>query len=165
MIDFVAIPKARMEKFDELKSRLEYLVKIKLKVDKLENTVQLEGEDGLDVLKCSQVVRAFGRGFDADACLNLLDDEYKLEIISIAEHAGKSKQRLITLRGRLIGTGGKTKALIENATGVKLAIYGKTVAIIGRWDRIPVASQAVGMILRGSKHNSVYKFLEEQKIR
>ncbi len=165
MIDFVSIPHERIKKFDELKRKLEELIGTKIEVSRSEeNAVRIEDDDSLKVMSCSRVVHAFGRGFDVDAALNLLDDEYNLDIIAIQEYAGKSKQRLITLRGRLIGTKGKTKDMIENTASVKLSIYGKTVAIIGKWDRVSVARQAVEMILRGSKHNSVYRFLEEQKI-
>jgi ribosomal RNA assembly protein len=166
MIDFVSIPRERMDEIDKLKKKLEELTNVKIEVSRDEkNTLSIEDKDSLNVMCCSQVVQAFGRGFDVDTALNLLDDDYKLEIVSIQEYAGKSKQRLVTLRGRLIGTKGKTKAAIEEAAGVKLAVYGKTVSIIGRWDRVSVARQAVEMILRGCKHNSVYRFLEEQKIK
>lgn len=166
MIDFIAIPRERMDDFDKLKKKLEEITGVEIEVSRDEkNTIKIEDEDSLNVVCCSQVVHAFGRGFDVEDALNLLDDDYKLEIVSIQEHSGKSKQRLVILRGRLIGTKGKTKAAIEDAAGVKLAVYGKTVSIIGRWDRVQVARQAVEMILRGSKHNSVYRFLEEQKIK
>lgn len=162
MIDFVTIPRERMRKFKELKKKLEELTSVKIDVDG--NVIKIEAEDSLSVIQSSQVIHAFARGFDANTALTLLGDEYKLEIIEIQKYTGKSKRRLITLRGRLIGTNGKTKAMIETI-GVKLCIYGKTVAIIGRWDKIPIAKRAVEMILRGAKHNSVYRFLEEQKIR
>jgi ribosomal RNA assembly protein len=166
MIDFVAIPRERMDEIDKLKKKLEKLTDVKIEVSRSEeNTIKIEDEDSLNVMRCSQVVHAFGRGFEVEDALNLLDDDYKLEIVGLQEYAGKSKQRLVTLRGRLIGTKGKTRAAIEEAAGVKLAVYGKTVGIIGRWDRVNVARQAVEMILRGCKHNSVYRFLEEQKIK
>jgi ribosomal RNA assembly protein len=81
-------------------------------------------------------------------------------IVDIKEWAGRSRSRLATLRGRVIGTGGKTKRLIQRYTGARLAIYGKTVAIMGEWAAVELARQAVEMLLAGRAHSTVYRFLE-----
>ena len=57
-----------------------------------------------------------------------------------------------------------TRKLVEKNTGVKIAIYGKTISIIGKWDNVMLAKQAVEKLLLGSKHSTVYKFLEERKM-
>ncbi|MEM7825575.1 MAG: KH domain-containing protein, partial [Candidatus Aenigmatarchaeota archaeon] len=80
------------------------------------------------------------------------------------DYAKKSRNRLITLRGRVIGTEGKTKKLIEKHADVKISIYGKTISIIGKWDKLMIAKKAIEMLLSGSLHSSVYKFLEKQKV-
>jgi ribosomal RNA assembly protein len=109
------------------------------------------------------VIQAFGRGFDFNAAMNLLDEEYYLETIEIKDYTGKSRSRMITLKGRVIGTKGKTKKLIENYTQTKLAIYGKTICIIGKWDRVMIAKKAIDMLLSGKLHTTVYRFLEKTK--
>ena len=48
---------------------------------------------------------------------------------------------------------------------VDMAIYGKTVSLIGEMDNIMVAKEAIEMILNGSRHKSVYGFLEHKKER
>jgi ribosomal RNA assembly protein len=70
---------------------------------------------------------------------------------------------MLTLKGRVIGTNGKTKKLIENFTETKLAIYGKTICIIGRWDRVVIAKKSIEMLLSGRLHTTVYRFLEKQR--
>ena len=46
---------------------------------------------------------------------------------------------------------------------VDMAIYGKTVSLIGELQNVMVAKEAVEMILNGSRHKSVYAFLENKK--
>jgi ribosomal RNA assembly protein len=166
MIEAISIPKERIRKFGRLKARLEELTGVKIEVGREDyDTVSINDEDSLQVLLASKVVRAFGRGFDEETALNLLDDQYDLDLVEIKDYCGKSDKRIDVLRGRVIGTKGKTKAAIEKYSETKLSIYGKTVGIIGVWKNILIAKQAVEMILMGSKHTSVYRFLEEQKVK
>jgi len=67
------------------------------------------------------------------------------------------------IKSRLIGTEGKTRKMIENCSGCSVSVYGKTVSIIGRYNQISMAREAINMILRGSKHSNVYRFLQETK--
>ena len=46
----------------------------------------------------------------------------------------------------------------------QMAIYGKTVSLIGEMDNIMIAKEAIEMILKGSRHKSVYSFLERKKM-
>ena len=46
---------------------------------------------------------------------------------------------------------------------VQMAIYGKTVSLIGEMDNLMIAKEAIEMILKGSRHKSVYSFLERKK--
>ena len=45
----------------------------------------------------------------------------------------------------------------------KLVIYGHTVGIIGGFEESDVAREAVEMILTGSEHSTVYRFLERKR--
>lgn len=161
MIGFVAIPEERMKilrKEKKLVKKLEDLAGVKMK---LAENVEIECEDSIKLMRIKSVIKAFGRGFDSEDALYLLDDKYELCIIDAKDFAGRSSKRLEELRGRVIGTKGKSKAIIEKLADVKLSIYGKTISIIGKWDGVQCARQAVSMLLEGRKHGSVYKFLEE----
>lgn len=160
MIDFVAIPQLRLKALKKAKGRLEELTQLKIGFN---DEVSIEGDDSLTIFRMKEVVKAFGRGFDLDTAINLLDDEWKLELIEIQDFFGKSRDRLITLKGRVIGKGGKTKMMIENLADVKLSVYGKTVGIVGQWDRVAIAKEAVEMLLSGSMHSTIYRFLERHR--
>lgn len=160
MESFIRIPKKRkdiLRKSPIKLKKLEEMTKTRINID---DDIVIEGES-LDVFQAKEILKAFGRGFDIDTSLSLLDDEYSLEVIDLTEFA-KTKNRLMTIKGRLIGTNGKTKDYIEKYTDVKLSVSGKTISIIGRWDKISVAKEAILMILRGSMHQTLYRWLEQK---
>jgi ribosomal RNA assembly protein len=109
------------------------------------------------------VLRAIGRGFSPENAMKLLDDDIYYEEFDIREFSGKSKKRILQVRSRLIGSGGKTRRLIEDLTDCQLSIKGNTVALIGDIEGMKVASKAVMMILNGSEHSSVYSFMERKR--
>ncbi|MEM5866504.1 MAG: KH domain-containing protein [Candidatus Aenigmatarchaeota archaeon] len=157
---FVRIPEERLKIFEKrgYLKKLEELVNCKIKVDE---EISIECEDPLLLLRVKEVVKAFGRGFSFDDALNLLDEEYFLETVNIKDFSGKSKSRFFQIKGRVIGSEGKAKKLIEKYTNVKIAIYGKTVSIIGKWDDVQRAKQAVESLLMGRKHGTVFRNLTE----
>jgi ribosomal RNA assembly protein len=119
--------------------------------------------DPVNALKARDFVKAVGRGFSDERAMRLMDDECYLEVIDIREFTGKSRNRMQQVRGRLIGYRGKTRRIIEELTGSDLSIYGNTVSIIGYTLQLDVAKRAVVMVLEGSEHSTVYRFLERKR--
>ncbi|MEM5766215.1 MAG: KH domain-containing protein [Candidatus Aenigmatarchaeota archaeon] len=158
MIDFVKIPEERLKSFRSCVNKLEKLVDCKIKIN---DEISIETKDPLLSMRIKEVINAFGRGFDLDSALNLLDEQYYLETINIKEVSGKSKKRMVVVKGRIIGREGEAKKLIEKYTNVKIAIFGKTVSIIGKWDGVQRARQAIESLLQGRKHSTVFKSLME----
>jgi ribosomal RNA assembly protein len=163
MIDFVKIPEERIKLLKREKKFLEELQKFTNSKIEINEEVRIETEDPLMLLRIKEVIKAIGRGFLPKDAMDLLDENYYLLIINVKDYAGKSRNRLITLKGRVIGTSGKTKKLIESLTNTKLAIYGKTISIIGTWENVEKAREAIEMLLEGKMHKTVYKFLEKIK--
>jgi ribosomal RNA assembly protein len=160
MIDFIAIPEERMKLLKRDEKWKEQLRKFSDAKVELNDEVSIESEDPFQVLRLKEVFKAFGRGFDFNTALNMLDEEYFLEIIEVKEFSGKSRKRQLVLKGRVIGTKGKMKKMIEKYCDVKIAIYGKTISILGRWNNLRKAKKAIEMILSGAMHTTVYRFLE-----
>jgi len=92
-----------------------------------------------------------------------LDDDMYLHVIDIKEFTGRGKDRVAQVKGRLIGAGGKTRRLIEELAGVDMSVYGHSVAIIGDAFHLNVGRQAIEMLLSGSEHRTVYRFLERKR--
>jgi ribosomal RNA assembly protein len=139
---------------------------IRIEVDNEEGNVFIKDDkaaDPLMSLKLADAIKAIGRGINPEKALRLFQDDEFFETVDIKEFAGGRSNQLARMRGRLIGTGGKTRALIEDLTGVEMCVYGNTVALIGNSVNLPVAKHAIEMILNGSEHSTVYRYLEGQR--
>jgi ribosomal RNA assembly protein len=155
------------EKEKMLRSKKEWIEKIEklsnCKISLEDQEVTIEGEDPIIVLRVKEVFRALNRGFDLESALYLLDENYFLEVINVKDY-GKTRNRRIELKGRVIGTRGTIKRMIEEMTKTKISVHGNTIAIIGNWDNLLLAKKAIEMILEGKMHSTVKKFLEENVI-
>jgi len=120
-------------------------------------------EDPVLGLKAADVVKAIARGFSPERAYRLLRDNEYLTFLDIHDFAGKSQKRIRQVRARIIGRKGKTRSLIEDLTGAEISVYGTTVGIIGDTIENDIAVRAVTMLLEGSEHSTVYRFLEHQR--
>ncbi len=161
----VKIPKDRVGvligKDGSVKKYIEEKTNTKIKITN-DGYVTVEGEDSFQILKAMNAIKAIGRGFDPQTAFKLLKDEYVLDIIDITDYA-KTKNSLIRLRGRVIGTKGKAKRTIQELTETDVVIYGKTVGIIGLPENVALAREAVIRLLEGAMHSTVYHFLEKER--
>ncbi len=159
------IPKLRVAvligKSGEVKRQIEEATHARLSIDSKEGDVTLTAEDGLDLYSAKEVVQAIGRGFNPNVARLLLKGDYAFEKIDLSEHAA-TKNHFIRLKGRIIGAGGKCRRLIEELTECHLSIYGKTIGIIGEPENVASARQAVGLLIKGSMHSTVYRWLEKK---
>lgn len=137
---------------------------VKTEIGKKTNTVisiddgiEIEGE-ALNVLKAKEIIKAIGRGFSPEKAFKLLDDEFRLIIISLGQETDKRMRRMFS---RIIGRNGRCKRKVEMRTNTDICIYGKTVSIIGDWRNVEKASEVIDLLLRGKPHSYVYKRLEE----
>lgn len=141
-----------------------YGVKIFVDSETGETTIDASAvNDPLLCIKLRDYVVAVGRGFSPERAKKILEEDTYFECIDIKRYTGKSKDALIRVRGRLIGKNGKTRRIIEELTGTEISIYGHTVSIIGQYENFRVAKEAIEMLLRGSEHGTVYRFLERKR--
>ncbi|MFA5796949.1 MAG: KH domain-containing protein [Candidatus Woesearchaeota archaeon] len=144
------------------KQELELETNCKITVDSEEGDIVVTGKDAVTLYALREVVKAISRGFNPELAKQLLKQDYVLEIISLNEYS-KQKNQQQRLKGRVIGVEGKSRNTIESLTGCYVSVYGKTIAIIGSMETIAQAKKAVEMLLGGSMHASVYKWLERQR--
>ena len=168
-MQYVRIPQERIPvligKKGSVKRKIEEISGAKLTIDSETGEVTIDTrnlKDPLFALKVPDVVKAIGRGFSPEAAMDLLyDEDSYLVVIDIKDYSERPN-RIRELRGRVIGTGGKTRRLIENLTNSKISVYGHTVSIIGDSYGTPIATNAVEMLLSGRMHASVYSYLERK---
>jgi ribosomal RNA assembly protein len=147
----------------EIKKKIEDSTDTKINVNSQEGDITITADDGLKLYDAKEIIRAIARGFNPETALQLLKSDYILEVVDLREFAGKNKQTLIRLRGRVIGSDGKSKREIETLTESEISVYGKTIAVIGRVEDVPNARKAIENLLQGATHATVFKFLEKMK--
>jgi ribosomal RNA assembly protein len=154
------VPQERINivKDKKVKKKIEEELKVKISFE--ENNVIISGE-GLNLFQAKNIIKAIGRGFSPQNAFRLFNEDEMLSIIDLSKFS-KNRQKII--KSRLIGTKGKTRAFIEKYSGCAVSIYGKTVALIGTYEQVNIAKEAVMMILRGAKHSKVYSFLQRAKL-
>ena len=161
------IPKDRIAvligKDGQTKIDIEKATKTSLDIDSREGDILIHGKDGLGIFTAKEVVTAIARGFNPEISMLLCKVDYSFEVISLTDTVGKSKETQVRIKGRIIGTDGKTRNHIEELTQTYISIYGKTVAIIGTTDAVTIARRAIEMLIEGSTHSSVYKWLERKR--
>lgn len=145
-----------------IKKQIESATKTKIKVDSKEGDVLITGTDALGLFNAREVVKAIGRGFNPETAMLLLKGDYLFEIYNIADYA-KTKQEEKRLKGRIIGEGGKCRRVIEELTETHISVFGKTVSVIGLTDKMQGVRKAIEMLLQGSLHSSVFRYLESRR--
>lgn len=162
----VKVPKSRIAVIigtkGETKKELEKDTSAVLRVDSKEGDVRIEGTDPLLTYALREVVRAIGHGHSPETAKLLLKQDFVNEIVSLHDLA-KHKNQLLRVKGRVIGAEGKSRNTIESLANCYISVFGKTISIIGEAETIDVAKKAVTMLVTGSNHSTVYKFLEKQR--
>ncbi len=131
-------------------------------IDSKSGTVQiLSPDDPVQGMQAMEVVRAIGRGFSPERAMRLFDDD--LFILEVVDVPANTQKELMRIRGRIIGKNGKTRAMIESMTYTALSVYGKTVAIIGYPEQTQAAKTAIGMLINGAPHSTVYSYIEKKR--
>lgn len=147
------------------KKRLEERTGTRIEVDSATGEVTIDeagAKDPVLALKARDIVQAIGRGFSEDRASRLLEDDIYLEVLDIKDFA-RSKARVEQIRARIIGTRGKTRRLIEELTTIDVSVMGHTVSLLGPTFEMAIAREAVIMLLRGSEHATVYRYLERKR--
>ena len=162
----VRIPRERVAviigKEGESKRQIESVGEVKLSIqsDTGDVTIIQKG-DPLKANITASVIQAIGRGFSPLNATLLYEENHQLIVISLRDFAKPGSRRMDQIRARLIGTGGKTRKVVEELTSTHISIYGDTVSIIGDYVAVEYAKEAMNMLINGSKQRTVYTFLEK----
>jgi ribosomal RNA assembly protein len=169
---FVKVPRERIGALvgpdGRVKANIEKKLSIRLRIDSQTGDIQINlmpaAQDPTVLFRAKEIVTAIGRGFSPEHAFRLLeDDETMLEVIDLRETVGRSQSDMKRLKGRVIGKEGKTRRIIEELTEANISVYGHTISIIGEIDQVEIAKEAVRMLIRGSLHGTVYRFLNRKR--
>jgi len=169
---FVKIPRERIGVLigpdGRVKETVEKRLSVSLQIDSEAGDVTITqnatGQDPTILFRAQEVITAIGRGFSPERAFRLFEDEdIVLEVIDLREIVGRSLSDIKRLEGRVIGKGGKTRKIIEELTETYVSVYGYTISMIGSTDQIETAREAISMLIRGSQHSTVYRFLHKKR--
>ncbi|MHA1213924.1 MAG: KH domain-containing protein [Candidatus Hodarchaeales archaeon] len=165
----IKIPKSRIGvligRKGETKAEIESTTRVSIKVNSEDGSVVIESTpetpDPTYVLKVRDIIKAIGKGFSAEKAFYLLDDDMFLETIELQG----SKNSIKRHKSRIIGEKGKTRRIIESSTDASISVFGDNVTIIGGLEEIRYAKEAILQLISGSRHSTVYRFLEHVRFR
>jgi ribosomal RNA assembly protein len=169
---FVKIPRERIGALigpeGKVKADIERNLKVNLKIESATGEVALtldpNAQDPSLLFRAKEVVTAIGRGFSPERAFRLLrNEDTMLEVIDLRQLVGRSPAGIQRLKGRIIGKDGKTRRIIEELTEADISVYGHTVSIIGNFEQTDAAREAVLMLIKGSQHGTVYRFLQRKR--
>jgi len=149
----------------EVKKDIEEKSGLKINIDSKTGEVILDDhdmEDPLTTIKIENIVKAIGRGFSPENAYRLFDDNADFFSFDLRDYVGKKENHIRRLRSRIIGKEGKTKHVLEELTDAKISIYGHTISVISDVVRMNILKKSIDMLLTGSKHATVYRFVELQ---
>ncbi len=162
----IRIPKDRLAVLigtnGSAKRAIESLGEVLMEIDSLEGDITvIQKGDPLKANLTLSVVQAIGRGFNPQKAALLYEENFQLVVISLREFARPGSHRISEIKGRIIGTGGKTRRVIEELTTTSISVYGDTVSVIGDYVSVEYAREALMMLINGSRQRTVYTYLEK----
>jgi ribosomal RNA assembly protein len=150
------------------KKNIEEKLSVELQIDSQTGDITISlAEKATDpslLFKAKDVITALGRGFSPEHAFRLIrDEEAILDVIDLRTVFGRSETDIKRIKGRIIGMNGKTRRIIEELTTTNVAVYGHTVSIIGTIEQVEAAREAIQMLVKGSMHATVYRFLHRKR--
>jgi len=123
-------------------------------------------EDPVSLFQAKEYVQAIGRGFSPERASLLLEDneDVTLTIIDLREIVGRSASDIKRVKGRVIGRAGKMRRIIEELTETRISVFGHTISIIGKIESVEIAKEAITMLIKGSQHSTVNRFLHRKRL-
>jgi len=149
-----------------VKREIERLLNVFLDIDSREGTVVInlakpveQGGDPSSLFKARDVITAVARGFSPEKALKLVSDEYVLMVVDLTDYVGRNPNHLKRVKARIIGSEGRARRIVEENCHVDISVYGDTVSIIGRFEDVKAAEEAIISLVKGAPHGAVYKMV------
>ena len=150
-----------------VKSTIEDRLFVDLKIDSPSGAVEIgvkpNAPDPSGALQAKDIVLAIGRGFSPERAFRLFNEDTTLDIIDLHDFFGKNEAEIRRVDGRIIGREGKTRRILEELTGAAISVSGHTVSIIGGYEAVSMAKDALEKLIKGRQHGTVYKFLRRRR--
>jgi len=150
-----------------IKSTIEQKLFVDLEIDSDTGSVYIgvkpDSPDPSSALRAKDLVLAIGRGFSPSRAFSLFNEDYSFDIVDLHEYFGKNESEIRRVDGRIIGREGKARRNLEELTGTLISVSGHTVSVIGTFESVSMAKDALEKLIEGRQHGTVYKFLRKKR--
>jgi ribosomal RNA assembly protein len=148
-----------------VKKRIEDVTATEIEIDSKTGSVIVKKKEIMESTIgdwiAQNIIKAIARGFNPSIAEKLVGDDFLLEVIDLESVIGNSPNQVHRIKSRLIGEAGKTWKTIETMAGVDMQVFGNTVSLIGKYEEMKIAREAINMILGGKNHSTIYKYLQK----
>src|SRR5207245_9498862 len=108
-----------------VKSTIEERLFVDLKIDSPSGAVEIgvkpHAPDPSGTLQAKDIVVAIGRGFSPERAFRLFSEDNTLDIIDLHDFFGKNEAEIRRVDGRIIGSEGKTRRILEELSGTDIS--------------------------------------------
>ncbi|CAG8514296.1 10675_t:CDS:2 [Acaulospora morrowiae] len=158
---FTPLKKEWKKIYEPLVNHLNLQVRMNTKSNRVELKTSKYTSDSSSLQKAADFVHAFMLGFNVDDAIAMLrvDDLYidSFDIKDVKVLEGDHLSRAI---GRIAGKNGAVKFAIENASKTRIVLADTSIHILGSFQNIKIAKDAIGSLILGSPPGKVYANLK-----
>ena len=116
----------------------------------------------LTIERKKEIIEEFGKTKNDSGATEVQIALLTQRIRDLTDHV-KSDKDLSRIKGRIIGGKGKTRKIIEETSNVSLSIYRSYISLIGTYDDIIMAGEALSLLIKGAPHKTVYNRLYNER--
>eukprot|EP00186_Timspurckia_oligopyrenoides_P001080 CAMPEP_0182442398 /NCGR_PEP_ID=MMETSP1172-20130603/1310_1 /TAXON_ID=708627 /ORGANISM="Timspurckia oligopyrenoides, Strain CCMP3278" /LENGTH=210 /DNA_ID=CAMNT_0024637213 /DNA_START=69 /DNA_END=701 /DNA_ORIENTATION=+ len=157
---FTPVKSSWPELYQPLVKQLKLQVRMNPKSRCIELKTSSYTTDPSSLQKGTEFIKAFLLGFSISDSLSILRlDELFIESFEISDVKELKGDHLSRAIGRIAGKDGKTKFTIENATKTRIVLADSKVHILGSFQNIRLARDAVVSLILGTPPGKVYNKL------
>ena len=163
-METIKIPQKRLKTYTQNTGAVLKRIESKAGVEArlADGDVEIEG-DGGSCWVASMVISAINLGFSPEKAYKLFEDDYYLEVIDLDTYFCKDEKLVGRYLARIIGKEGKAREILEELSDAHISIWDHRIAIIGTFEELHDAREAINRLLEGSTHAGVYSYLERNK--
>lgn len=106
-----------------------------------------------------KVILALDFGFPYSVAIEVKTEDLAFQSLNIKDYT--NQKNLPRVRGRIIGAGGKTLKTISTLSNCYMELKDNKIGIIGEYESLKYAEEALILLIKGTKTGNVYAYLEK----